>query len=153
MDPSPHGISLDVMAAITAEIAEGDRPASRVLEARGLSRTQWDEASLFWHRQLATEAFAGGETPLAEAYSEAFTRAQDGLAPIPELTPEDWAALTVEMARGDAARALASRGLSSSDHLRLSRRWATLLSRDRALGERYQQAFYALQEEGGPEPR
>jgi hypothetical protein len=137
----PHGVDLFAYAAISADLAEGDRPASQVVEARGLTMDQWTEASLLWTRRM-------GEDPrVLTAFSDAFARAQDQKKPLAPLTLEDWAALNQEIAEdGAPARALAARGLSVADHCRLVRHWAKALGGDPALARRYEAAGEAWEE-------
>lgn len=124
-------------------LAEGDGPQAAVLVAHGLTARQWDEVSTTWTRRIAVEAMGDGEARLADIYVAAFTREQDTLKSIPEMSADQWAATVVEVSTGGAA-ALRARGLTEPDYLRLSRRWASALSADRALAKRYFTAFYAL---------
>lgn len=128
MDP----LTLEEHAAVSAEIAEGASPLARVLESRGLTPSAWHEATERVMRALADDARAhGADATLPLVYSEAFTRAQDALRPIPDLSPEEWSALTALVeAAGDPRAALVTRGLGLGDWLRLSRHWALRLARD-----------------------
>ncbi|MEP7120062.1 MAG: hypothetical protein ABJE95_04090 [Byssovorax sp.] len=133
----PRDLTLEEFASVSAEIAEGDAPLDRILARHelGLDLASWRELSDRWSRILAADESA------ADAYAEAFTRAQDGLKPAPQMTPEEWAELVVEVgAEGRAA--LVRRALGPGDHLRLARRWARVLGGDRALAARYAEAFY-----------
>jgi hypothetical protein len=129
-------ISLEEFAAISAAIAEGDLPVDQVLASSDLTLARWSEISMFHSYGIASD------DAVADAYAEAFVRAQDRLKPVPSMTPEAWAALVVEMAR-EGPSSLARRGLRSSDHLRLTRHWAKKLGSDKALAARYATAFYA----------
>jgi hypothetical protein len=131
-DTAPHGLTLERHAAIAAAIAEGDRAPGEVLAREGVGEAAWAEATAAWMTRIADEA---RERPtgatLANAYSEAFARAQDALAPLRPMDAVAWAALTVEVQReGGPARPLARRGLSLADYLRLARAFARRLSAD-----------------------
>ncbi|MFO0759566.1 MAG: hypothetical protein U0359_23945 [Byssovorax sp.] len=131
-------LSLPEIAAITAAIAEGDRPAEAVLAERGLTLARWRDISTRVAYLLAEDEAA------ADAYAEAYCRAQDALKPAPDLTPEQWAELGAEVA-AEGAAALARRSLRQADWMRLSRRWAATLARDRALAARYEKRRFALE--------
>jgi hypothetical protein len=144
-------IDLASFAAISADLAEGDRAAPAILTAHGLTAEQWTEATLFWAAQMAEDArglLTGQPEPrLALAFSEAFAEAQDRKKPIPELSVEEWARLTIaieEDPRGPA-RVLADRGLGMADHARLVRHWARALSQDPAAARTYEEARTALE--------
>ncbi len=129
-------ISLEDFAALSAAIAEGDRPLDAVLAARSLTVPNWRDTSEVWSRVIAADESA------SDAYAEAFVRAQDALRPVPVMTPEEWAMLVLEMA-DEGPSALDRRGLRMADHLRLTRHWAKALGADKALAARYAQRFYA----------
>jgi hypothetical protein len=133
---------MEELSAIAAELAEGDRQAPAILAARGLSAVRWEQLSALWMRRIALDADEG-EGALGEAWSSAFAAAQDKLKPVPALTPEAWAELTLDVARRGPAAALGARGLTNADHQRLARHWTRALSRDQALALRHAEAFYA----------
>jgi hypothetical protein len=135
--------TLEQFAAIAAELAEGDRMASDVLKAHGLSEKGWRELSEQYHCVITADALASDEPRLAEDHAASFARAQEALKPAPEMTPEGWAELVVQIGSGNAEAALASRSLSSADYLRLSRHWAKTLGQDRAAAQRYAAGLYA----------
>lgn len=143
MQPGPDGVSLDLYASISAELAEGDRPLDTIVIAHGLSVAEWNAASIAWQRVLMEDALAEG--PLADQCAAAFVRAQDSMRPVPELTPEEWAELAWADARGTIDEVLRGRGLGRADHARLTRRWTQLVARGGAISERYFERFYALQ--------
>ncbi len=131
----PRDLSLEAFAAVSAAIAEGDEPLDQILARYELDLEQWRVVSDQWSRIIAADE------PAADTYAEAFALAQDGLKPLPEMTPEDWAELVVDVgAKGRAA--LARRALGQSDHLRLTRHWARVLGKDRTLAARYAEGFY-----------
>lgn len=141
MADADRDLSLDEFALISAEISEGDRTRDAVLAAHELSAGAWRAASERWSYAIAAD------DDLADAYAEAFVRAQDQQKPLPAMTPEEWAGLVVEVAAG-GRQALLRRGLSAADQLRLSRHWARALGGDKALAARYHEAFYAAQRKG-----
>ena len=143
--PAPR-LTLEDHARISARIAEGDRSTKDVLDAEGIPEPEWNDATSYWMNAMAQDAAKkGAETTLALDYSDAFSRAQDALRPVPEMTPEEWAQLTVEiLAAGGPARPLAVRTLSNADYLRLARHWAKRLSRDPAQNKRFMATFVAL---------
>jgi hypothetical protein len=88
----------------------------------------------------------GAEARLAILYSNAYSTAQDAAAPVPVMSPEDWAHLTVEVqVEGGPAQPLARRNLSLADYLRLVRHFAKRLSSDPEEDRRFFQRFLALQ--------
>lgn len=128
-------MSLDEFAAVSAAAAEGDLPLDAVLATRSWTVAAWREISDAWSRGIAADE------ALAEAYAEAFVRAQDALRPVPAMTPEEWAVLVLDMA-AEGPTALEKRGLRAADHLRLIRHWAKVLGADRGLAARYAKRFY-----------
>jgi hypothetical protein len=136
-------IDLALYAMISAELAEGARPARDALGAFDLDESAWAALSTAFGEQLAADA--GDEGALAIAFSAAFAAHQDRLRPVPPLTVEQWAALQYDVDSHDApAVTLATHGLSLPDYFRLVRRWATTLGRDAALAARYETAVAAL---------
>jgi hypothetical protein len=151
-DAPPHGIDLERHACIAAELAEGNVASAQVLERHGLDERKWNESTTYWMPKIAEDAQKNGaQAKLAVVYSQAFGKTQDSLAPVPPMTPEDWATLTVEVQRdGDPGRALARRNLSLPDYIRLSRSFAARLSGDPVEQERFF-ARYLLLQPGSPE--
>jgi hypothetical protein len=147
MDEAPHGISLTQHAQIAAALAEGDRPYADVLQSMALTESQWNESTQYWMPKLAEDAQArGAEAVLAIEYSDAFSTAQDAHAPLREMTPEDWAHLTVEIqSEGTASHALARRNFSVADYLRLARHMAKRLSTHPPEQKRFFDRYVALQ--------
>lgn len=139
-------ISMAEHARITALIAEGDRPLKDVLAAEGVSDDEWNDATVHWMNAMAADAAAkGAGAVLAIDYADVFGKAQDALKPVPAMTPEEWAALTVEVLNaGGPAKPLATRNLSKADYLRLSRHWAKRLPANPAENKRFFATFEAL---------
>ncbi len=121
-------------------MAEGDRPQDVVLASFGLSDLEWLEAQVVWNRALAEDEVADGE--LASAFGSHFAAAQDALKPVPELTPEQWAAAEDDVAEHGMA-GLKEHRLSEGDFARLKRRWAATMAADRSAAERYRAALFA----------
>ena len=138
---APGGLSLERFAALSAALAEGDRPLPALLAAHDLDEAVWQAATAHYTRLLAADAM-DGDGAVSDRYAAAFARAQDALRPVPDLTPEAWAELCVAMAGPRGAEALAERGLSAADHLRLTRAWAARLGRERETARRYHEAFF-----------
>ncbi len=148
IDPAPpHGIDLEQHARISAALAEGTRPQREVLEALGITEAQWNESSAYWMPKLAEDAQRNGAAArLPIVYSNAFSEAQDAAAPVPQMSPEDWAQLTVEIqVEGGPGQPLARRNLSLADYLRLARHFAKRLSSDPEEQRRFFERFLALQ--------
>ncbi|MBX3261208.1 MAG: hypothetical protein KIS78_11570 [Labilithrix sp.] len=147
---APHGIDLFLYAAVSADIAEGDRALADVLRDRGLTVEQWTEVTTFWSQRMADDArpdAAGNVTPrVALLFSDAFARAQDQKRPLSPLTADAWAELVHDAEEESLARALAKRGLRMADHSRLVRHWAKALASDAALRERYERRRASLAE-------
>lgn len=136
MSDVARDVSLEEFAAISAALVEQDLPMDRVLAGNDLTLARWTEISMIHSYGIAADEAA------ADAYAEAFVRAQDRLKPVPPMTPEAWASLVAEIAR-EGPSSLTRHGLRSADHLRLTRHWAKQLGGDRALAARYAAAFYA----------
>ncbi len=139
-------ITMEEHARISARIAEGDRPMKDVLASEGIGEDEWNDATAYWMNQLADDAARhGAETTLAITYSDLFSKAQDSLRPVPEMSPEEWATLTVEILNaGGPARPLAARSLSKADYIRLARHFAKRLSGNPADNKRFATTFEAL---------
>lgn len=147
---APHGISLIDHAEIAAAIAEGDRSEEAVLEGRGLTSDQWLASTVHWSTRMAEDAQAkGADAVVAVVYSEAFARAQDALKPAPQMSPEAWAKLVVEIQiEADPAGPLAERRLSLADYMRTARAMARLLTQDPAASRAFAETYQALQPKG-----
>ncbi len=147
-------MSLARHATISAAIAEGDRGAADVLAAHAVDPATWTLATIHWTGRMGDEARAHPEAAtLTHAYSEAFCRAQDALAPLPPTDARAWAAIVVDVQRsGGPAAPIAARGLSLADYLRLSRHWARTLSSDPAESAAFFAAYEALQPAPGAPP-
>lgn len=143
----PHGISLKRHATIAAELGEGELSPAEVLETHGIGQSEWNEASQFWMARLGEDALENGANArLALIYSDAFARAQDALAAPPTITPEDYAALVVDIMRyGGPHVPLSERGLSTADYIRMSRYFAARFAREPMDHRRYVVAFERLQ--------
>lgn len=144
----PHGIDLFAYAAISADIAEGDRPLAEILRERGLTDEQWMEGTLFWSRRMSEDARpdpSGKVEPrVALTFSDAFARAQDQKRPLVVLTVAQWAELVHEIEAYGVGPVLARRGLRMADHSRLVRHWAKALGTTPSLVREYEAARAAL---------
>lgn len=140
---APMGIPLRTYAEVRAHLAEGGRTLGEVLAALSVERGAFDVAEVVWQRAFAEESLEGGDA-IAEAFATAFAATQDELRAVPELSPEAWAELSHEQARGDGVASLSARGLTPADYARLGRHWARILARGGATTDRYFTAFYAL---------
>jgi hypothetical protein len=151
---APHGITLFDHAEIAALIAEGDRPMEAVLAARGLTVDQWNESTIHWMGRMGDDVLEKGQDARVPIlYSDAFGKAQDAIKPAPEMDPASYAKLVVDVQRaGGPAEPLAARGLSTADYLRLSRRFAVLLSSDAEASRAFFETYEALHAEAPPEP-
>jgi hypothetical protein len=126
---APHGVTLFDHATIAAEIAEQREPIGKILARHGLSESAWNDSTAYWMQRILQDTVAHQErarTPIV--YSQAFSDAQDALAPVKAMTPAAYAELVVEMQEAaGSARPLERRGLSSADFQRLVRHFARLL--------------------------
>lgn len=144
---APHGITLFDHAHISAEIAEGDRPLAAVLESHQLTEAQWNESTQHWMTRLSDDVRKHGkDARIPHVYSDAFSKAQDALAPLPPTDAASYAKLVVDVQRaGGPAQPLAARALSTADYLRLSRHWARALSSDAESSKIFFETYQALQ--------
>jgi hypothetical protein len=143
---APHGITLFDHAQISAAIAEGDRPQADILEARGLTESQWNDSTIYWMTRLGDDVQNNGkDARIPLVYSDAFGQAQDTLKPVPVMDAASYAKLVVDIqVAGGPAEPLAVRGLSMADYLRLSRQWARVLSSEPEQAKLYFEAYTAL---------
>lgn len=143
----PHGVTLFDHAQISAEIAEGDRPTSAVLEAHRLTEAQWNEVTLHWMKRMGDDVMKNRENArIAIVYSDAFAKAQDALKPLPPVDVEGYAALVAAIQRsGSPAPPLSARNLSNADYLRLSRHFARSMASDPAEAKRFFDTLQAHQ--------
>ena len=144
---APHGVTLFDHAQISAELAEGDRPLATILEAHQLTEAQWNEATLYWMQRMGDDVMDHQERArIPIVYSDAFSKAQDALKPVPEMDVDGYAALVAAVqAAGSPAPPLAARALSTADYLRLSRHFAKLMASDPAQAKRFFESLQALQ--------
>ena len=147
IDRAALPLDLDTFARIQAESTEGKAPLDQILARHDVTEETWTSAQGTIVGALAAEAMGDGPTPLGDAYADALARARDAIAPVPELTPEAWAEIAAAFAT-KGSEALAARGLSPSDYLRLTRRWAAILAREPAIAERYAKAHAAVSRAG-----
>ena len=119
---APHGITLLDHAQIAAEIAEGDRPTAEVLHARGLTEAQWNESTIYWMTRLGDDVREHGQDArIPHVYSDAFSKAQDAIKPVPSMDAASYAQLVVDIQlAGGPAQPLAARGLSTADYSRVT---------------------------------
>lgn len=131
------GVEIDLLryATISADLAEGDRTMSEVLEAHGISQEAWDAASKRWTTAMAEGARVSPE--LAIAFSDAFAAAQDAKKALPPYDVLGWATLVNDVEEIGLARALAKRQISKADYFRLVRHWAKAIATDPALSKAY----------------
>ena|ERR1700733_13922693 len=143
---APHGVTLSDHAQISAEIAEADRPAAAILDARKLTDAQWIECTRYWMGRMSDDVRDNGENArIPHRYSDAFAQAQDARKPQPPSDAAWYAKLVVDIQRaGGPAQPLAARGLSTADYLRLSRHWARVLSSDSEAARLFFEAYQAL---------
>jgi hypothetical protein len=143
---APHGITLFDHAQIAAEIAEGDRPLAAVLEAHGFTEAQWNESTMYWMVRIGDDVCDhAAEARVPILYSDAFSKAQDAMKPVPPGDAAWYAKLVVDIQNaGGPADPLAVRGLGLADYLRLSRHWARVLSADPAENAVFFGAYEAL---------
>lgn len=148
-DAPPHGIELEQHARIAAALAEGGRPQAEVLEGFRVTESQWNDSTGYWMNELAGDAQKNGaQAKLPILYSNAYSEAQDALAPVPQMSPEEWAQLTVELqSEGGPGQPLARRNLSLADYLRLARHFAKRLSSDPDEQQKFFDRYLALQPE------
>jgi hypothetical protein len=149
-EAGPHGITLAAHASISAEIAEGAAPLQAVLARHEIAESAWNEATIHWLKRIGDETLERRESArLPLVYSEAFSKAQDALKPLPPMTASEYATLVAAIqAEGAVDRPLAARGLSTADYLRLSRHWAGVLARDPAHARAYFETLESLQPKG-----
>jgi hypothetical protein len=138
----PHGITLFAFAAISADLAEGDRSATDVLQAKNLTLEQWTEATAFWGKRMAEDARPDAQgnvtARVALTFSDTFAQAQDAKKALPSLRPEDWADLVEDAEAFGLQAALARWRLGIADHARLVRHWARRLASDPVAREAYE---------------
>jgi hypothetical protein len=139
----PHGIDLIRYAAISADLAEGDRSPADVIRAHDLTDAQWIDVTRYWSERMtddARESALLGEPPrVTLVFSDAFARAQDAKRPIAPLDVRAWAALKHDVDARGPGKPLADRGLRLADYSRLVRHWARALASDPELATAFDQ--------------
>ncbi len=133
-------LDLEGFARVTVALEIAREPREGVLAAHRLSARTWEAVRGYWSRCLAEDAAVDG--PLVDAYAAALERAREEQIPLPPMSPEEWAALTLDVAERGADRALAARGLLPADYFRLASHWAKTLATDSALAARHARALY-----------
>lgn len=144
---APHGITLFDHAQIAAEIAEGDRSTAEVIDRHELTEARWNESTIYWMTRMGDDVREHGQDArVPHVYSDAFSKAQDALKPLPPSDAASYAKLVVDVQiAGGPAEPLAARGLSTADYLRLSRHWARVLSTDAEQSKIFFDVYQALQ--------
>lgn len=145
-EAAPHGLTLFDHARISAEIAEGAPPFAEVLRRNDVSEAAWNESTIYWMKRLGDDVLANGQhARLPELYSSAFGQAQDGMKPVPAMTPVEYAELVAQiLVAGGPAEPLAARNLSQADYLRASRRFARQFAAQPADAQAFADRFAAL---------
>ena len=133
-------LDIETFARISAALMEGV-PVEDALARHRLAASHWETERGRITRAIAEEAMQSDATPLGDAYAEALVRARDQLAPVPEMTPEQWATLAAEAATQGTGPCLRSRGLTEATYLRLCGHWTRVLSSDRSIALRYAASF------------
>jgi hypothetical protein len=133
VDTPVDGVSMELFAQISAELAEHCEPRRATFERHGLGEARWMGIEKTWMLRLAT-ALMKREPALAERYDALYAAAQDqlgGQRPAPSL--DEFAALTKRLRSGeDGAVAIAAAGLSLADWSRAQRHYGGLFARDAA---------------------
>ena len=142
-----------MFARISAELAEAKASLDEILTRFDVTRSLWETAQTVTTRALGAEAMGDGPTPLGDAYAEALRRARDEIAEVPTLTPEAWAELVAAAASEGLRPALAVRGFSVPDYLRLSQHWTQILANESPTAQRYARAFAKAARAAAPSPK
>jgi hypothetical protein len=118
-----------------------------LLEAHQLTESEWNEATLYWMKRMGDDTMKHAEhATIPIVYSDAFSKAQDALKPLPAMDIEGYAALVAAIqTAGSPAAPLAVRGLSNADYLRLSRHFAGAMAADPMLARQFFDLLQALQ--------
>lgn len=143
---APHGITLFDHAILSAEIAEQREPLREILARRGIGEPAWNESTAFWMQRMLHDAVDHQERArIPIVYSQAFSDAQDALAPVVAMTPAAYAELVVEVQEaGGSNLPLSKRRLSQADFQRLVRHFAKRLSGDPDEAKTFGDRFAAL---------
>ena len=146
---APHGVRLFDHAQLAAEVAEGDKPDAKLLEAHNLSEAAWNEATVYWMTRMGDDVMDHAEKArIPLVYSDAFSKAQDALKPLPAMDVDGYATLVAAIQHtGSPAQPLAARNLSTADYLPLSRHFAKAMAADAMRAQRLFESLQAL----GPE--
>lgn len=124
-------LSIEVYAAVMAELVGADALRREVLARRGLDERSWSAADDHGQERLS-EAMAvdGDEIPaVLGAYAAAYAAAQEALGP--PITIEQLATVTrLLQAGGDLRAALARVGVTLAEYVRGSEHWSGRLATD-----------------------
>lgn len=130
-------IPIDTYAGISAELAERREPPAQTLARYELDVATFTLIERAWLERMANLA-QEGEPALAVMYGELFVAAQDALASPRELerTRADYAAVRARIERADdPMQALAPRGMTLAEWMRLDRRMTREAELDSAVNE------------------
>ncbi len=136
-------MSLDVetYAALTATLAEGERPRADVLREHGLDEASWGALDRDYQDRMsrALDEEGDGVPELIARYAEAFERARRALRQDKEiLSIERFGDATREIKRlGDPMAALGALGISLADFLRANEHWTRKMLEDPSLLARF----------------
>ena len=135
-------LSVAQFAAVTAALAEGDRPRGEVLQDAGYDEFGWSIEERAHAERLGEAAMGGNSDPSVEM-AHAFVQAQDALAKADEPRDMvDYARLKVALQRSDQPdQTLAAEGIGLGEWMRLERHYNDRAANDRQLANQLDAAI------------
>jgi hypothetical protein len=117
-------LTLPEFAAVSARLAEQDRPRAEILADLELTERAWTIEERAWIERMGDAATAGDGT-VAAKFADLFLDAQDQLAgPNEPRSLESYVAVKVELERADKPKdRLDERGICFGEWMRLERYW------------------------------
>ncbi len=120
-------LSVELTAAIAAELAEGHIERAKVLEAHELTERAWTKNEERWESAIEEED-AYGKNDLAARYDAAYVKRVEGIRGV--ITADDYAKLVVGMERGREAAVLKELRIQEESLMPVMRIWATKMAGD-----------------------
>lgn len=131
-------LTVEQVAAIAAELAEGKQERAKVLQAHGLRERIWRRNERRWADAIETES-ARGTHALRGAYDAAYVAKVEGFrGPI---TIEEYARIAVGLERGQANDVLDGLRIQRPALLPIVRLWTRKVAKDMKLGDAATQAL------------
>ncbi|WP_437736871.1 DUF2169 family type VI secretion system accessory protein [Sorangium sp. So ce1335] len=132
LEAPPIELSIEQVASIAAEIAEGKQDRAKVLETHGLREYGWSENERRWRTSIEEQA-ARGAHALQATYDAAYVARVERFRGA--LTVEEYARIVVALERGRTDEALDALKIQRPALMPIIRLWTTKVAKDSKLGD------------------